>query len=122
MAAADPEGNATTIRPFENENILINMWVWQDADSLRRFVYRSAHAEILRRRREWFEKISEAILVLWWVPRGHRPTVEEAIARLELLRRRGPHPEAFAFHETYPPPDAPATERPGGFKDTCPAT
>ena len=49
-----PEGNATTIRPFENENMLINMSVWQDADSLRKFVYRSAHADILSRRREWF--------------------------------------------------------------------
>jgi len=117
-----PEGNATTIRPFENENMLINMSVWQDADSLRKFVYRSAHADILSRRREWFEKISEAILVLWWVPRGHRPSVEEAIARLELLRRKGPHPEAFTFRETYPPPDAQATEQPGGFEDECPAT
>ena len=117
-----PDGNATAIRPFANENMLINMSVWQDADSLRKFVYRSAHAEILRRRREWFEKISEAILVLWWVPRGHRPSVEEAIGRLELLRRKGPHAEAFTFRETYPPPDAPATEQPGGFEDECPAT
>ena len=117
-----PEGSATAIRPFENENTLINMSVWQDADSLRKFVYRSAHADILRRRREWFEKISEAILVLWWVPRGHRPSVEEAIARLELLRRKGPHPEAFTFRQTYPPPDAPATEQPGGFEHECPAT
>ena len=117
-----PEGNATTIRPFDNEKMLINMSVWQDADSLRKFVYRSAHADILRRRREWFEKIMEAILVLWWVPRGHRPSVEESIARLELLRRRGTHSEAFTFRETYPPPDALATERPGGFEDECPAT
>src|SRR6516225_6166804 len=69
-----------------------------------------------------FENVNEAILVLWWVPRGHRPSVEEAIARLELLRRKGPHPEAFTFRETYPPPDAQASERPGGFEDECPAT
>jgi len=117
-----PEGNATAIRPFDNENMLINMSVWQDADSLRKFVYRSAHAEILGRRREWFEKISEAILVLWWVPRGHRPSVEEAIARLELLRHKGPHPEAFTLRETYPAPDAPAGKRPSTFQDECPAT
>ena len=117
-----PEGNATAMRPFENENMLINMSVWQDPDSLRKFVYRSAHADILRRRREWFEKISEAILVLWWVPCGHRPSVEEAITRLQLLRGKGPHSEAFAFREIYPPPDAPATEQPGGFEDECPAT
>ena len=116
------EGNATTIRPFENENMLINMSVWQDTDSLRRFVYRSAHAEILRRRREWFEKISQAIVVLWWVPRGHRPSIEEAMARLEALRCKGPHPEAFTFRDTYPPPDAPASEQPSSFEDECPAT
>jgi hypothetical protein len=88
------DGNATAIRPFDNENMLLNMSVWSDADSLRKFVYRSAHADILRRRRE----------------------------RLELLRRHGPHPAAFTFRETYPAPDAPATEQPGGFEDECPAT
>ena len=115
-------GDATTIRPFENENQLLNMSVWQDLEHLRRFVYRSAHAEYLGRRREWFEGIAEAYLVLWWVPRGHRPSVAEAIARLEMLRARGPSPEAFTFRATFPPPDAPASERPGTFADECPAT
>jgi len=117
-----PEGNATAIRPFENESMLLNMSVWQDPDSLRKFVYRSAHADIMRRRREWFEKLGEAILVLWWVPRGHRPSVEEAIARLELLRRNGPHSEAFTFREMYPAPDAAETGQPDSFEDECPAT
>jgi hypothetical protein len=116
------DGDATAIRPFENENQLVNMSVWQDAESLRRFVYQSAHAPIMRRRREWFERIKEAYLVLWWVPRGHRPEVAEAIARLELLRSSGPGPEAFTFGVLYPPPDAPAGESTGGFSDTCPAT
>jgi hypothetical protein len=115
-------GDATELRPFDDPNQLLNMSVWTDADSLRRFVYRSAHAEILGRRREWFERVSEPIMVLWWVPRGHRPSIEEAVARLELLRAQGPSPQAFTFRQTYPPPDAPATEEPGGFDDTCPAT
>jgi hypothetical protein len=116
------EGDATAIRPFDDPNQLVNMSVWRDADSLRRFVYRSAHADILKRRREWFEHISEAIMVLWWVPCGHRPSVAEAIARLTLLRARGASPEAFTFRQTFPPPDAPASEQPGGFPDECPAT
>jgi hypothetical protein len=115
-------GDATAIRPFENESMLLNMSVWRDADSLRRFVYRSAHADILKRRREWFEPIREAILVLWWVPLGHRPSIEEAMERLTLLRARGASPEAFTFRQTFPPPDAPATEEPEGFEDECPAT
>src|ERR1700758_3367899 len=88
-------GDATAIRPFENENQLLNMSVWQDLEQLRRFVYRSAHAEFLRRRREGVAPLAQAYLVLWWVPRGHRPSVAEAIARLETLRAHGPGPEAF---------------------------
>jgi Domain of unknown function (DUF3291) len=115
------DGDATAIRPFPDENMLLNMSVWRDLEQLRRFVYRSDHAEFLRRRREWFEPLKEAILVLWWVPQGHRPGIAEAIARLETLRTRGPSPEAFTFRETFPPPDADATELPGVFADECPA-
>jgi hypothetical protein len=44
----------------------------------------------MRRRREWFERMQEAYLALWWIPTGHRPTIAEAIAKLELLRVEGP--------------------------------
>jgi hypothetical protein len=114
-------GDATAIRPFENENMLVNMSVWRDVESLLEFVYHTAHLEILRRRREWFERMSEAYMVLWWVPRGHRPDVTEATGRLEALRRHGPHAEAFTFRQTFPPPDEPAAE-PRGFAEECPAT
>ena len=74
-------GDATAIRPFEDENLLVNMSVWRDAESLRQFVYHSGHLEIMRRRREWFERMSDSYLVLWWVPRGQRPTIAQAIER-----------------------------------------
>ena len=115
-------GDATAIRPYENENIAVNMSVWCDLDSLAQFVYRSAHTPIMRRRREWFERMSDAYLVLWWVPKGHRPTVAEAIARLEALRSKGPHADAFTFRQTFPPPDAPQGEAPAAIGDECPAT
>ena len=66
--------------------------------------------------------MSEAYLVLWWVPQGYRPTVAEAIARLEALRSRGPHAEAFTFRQTFPPPDLPQGEAPTAIGDECPAT
>jgi hypothetical protein len=116
------EGDATAIRPFTDPNMLLNMSVWRDIEHLRRFVYRSAHVEFLGRRREWFERVSEAYLVLWWVPRGHRPTVSEAIERLGILRQTGASRAAFTFRQTFPPPDAPQTEQPGSFADQCPAT
>ena len=116
------EGNATDLRPFEDENMLVNMSVWRYVESLIAFVYRSAHSEILRRRREWFERMSDAFMVLWWVPKGHRPTIEQAMARLEQLRQQGPSPEAFTFRRAFPPPDATTDPTPVSFSDECPAT
>jgi Domain of unknown function (DUF3291) len=115
------DGDATAIRPFANENLLVNMSVWRDVAHLRAYVYQSAHLEIMRRRREWFERMADAYLVLWWVPGGHRPSVEEAIERLTALRRSGPHPQAFNFGAVFAPPDA-AGEHFQSFGDTCPAT
>lgn len=115
------EGNATAIRPFPDENIAVNLSVWRDIESLNAFVYRSAHVEITRRRREWFERMAEAFLVLWWVPKGHRPSVQEAIARLDLLRARGPTAEAFTFRRTFAPRDATQGQSSPTFGDECPA-
>lgn len=68
------EGDATALRPL-GEDILINVSVWRDIESLNKYVYESAHVEIMRRRKEWFERMREAHVVLWWVPRDHRPSV-----------------------------------------------
>ena len=97
-------GNATAIRPF-GDDILINLSVWKDVESLHRFVYRSDHIDIMNRRREWFDGLREAYLVLWWVPADQRPSLPEAQERLERLRVRGATPDAFTFKKTFPPPD-----------------
>jgi hypothetical protein len=39
-----------------------------DVDASKAFVYRSAHASIMRRRRECFDAMRQAYMVLWWVP------------------------------------------------------
>jgi len=99
-------GDATAIRAFADADIIVNMSVWRDLESLRLYVYESGHLDMLRRRKEWFEHPKEAFQVLWWVPQGHRPTIAEAIERLERLRRAGPGAEAFVFRHAYPAPDA----------------
>jgi len=114
-------GDATSIRPFENENMLVNMSVLQDIRALNDYVYRSAHVELMRRRKEWFERMDEPFLVLWWVPAGHRPTVAEAMVRLELLRAKGPTPEAFTFRHPFPTPDVVRGQVEAPFEDECPA-
>jgi hypothetical protein len=96
-------GDATGLRPF-GDALLINYSVWEDVESLWNFTYRSEHLELLRGRREWFERIEEAYLALWWVPSGTIPTVEEAGRRLDLLREHGPTPEVFTLRTSFPPP------------------
>jgi hypothetical protein len=109
----DDAGDATSFRAFGDENVLVNMSVWTTIEALGDYVYRSAHLEIMRRRREFFVKLAEVFTVLWWVPAGHRPTVAEAEQRLLALRADGSTPYAFTFREPFPAPDtdgaAPAT-------------
>jgi hypothetical protein len=113
------EGDATALRPF-GDDILVNMSVWKDVESLHNYVYKTMHVEIMRRRREWFEGASQ--VVLWWVPKGHRPTTDEAAAKLALLREKGSTPEAFSFKDAFPAPDARQDTAAPTFDDACPAT
>ncbi|GAA2799970.1 DUF3291 domain-containing protein [Saccharopolyspora taberi] len=99
------DGDATAVRGFGDDRIIVNMSVWESVEALADYVYRDpGHLAVLRRRREWFPKMAEAHTVLWWVPAGHRPTVAEAEQRLSLLREHGPSPEAFTFREPFPAP------------------
>ncbi len=102
-------GDATSIRPFDDDWIIVNLTVWTSAEALRAFVYDDAHRAYLRRRREWFERLAEAVTVLWWVPAGRRPTVADARGRLEHLRKHGSTEHAFGLSDTVPAP-APGAE------------
>src|SRR5262249_22400339 len=97
-------GDATVYRPSDDRP-LGNMSVWESIEALAEFVYRSRHVEVMRQRRRWFEAM-ELYLALWWIPRGHIPTLAEAEERLEHLRRHGPSPDAFTFRTPFPPPGA----------------
>lgn len=117
----DETGNATALRDFGNE-YLVNMSVWEDIDSLYNYVFQSAHTEIMKRRKEWFERMREAYSVLWWVPAGHRPTTAEAKQRLQNLRENGPNPEAFTFKRAFPMPGDVSPLHTLDFNDVCPAS
>jgi len=83
---------------------MINLSVWSDFDALREYVYRSPHAEVMKRRREWFEQFERVYMALWWVPVGHVPTPLDARERLDHLAARGPTAFAFTFKARFPPP------------------
>ncbi|MER7190067.1 DUF3291 domain-containing protein [Streptomyces flaveolus] len=96
-------GDATDIPVLGDSWLIINMSVWRDANALTAFMYQGQHREMLARRREWFERVAEAMATLWWVPAGHRPTVAEAESRLLHLRAHGPTPYAFTLRTSFPP-------------------
>ncbi|HXT86113.1 MAG TPA: DUF3291 domain-containing protein [Verrucomicrobiae bacterium] len=97
------EGNAAYLRPYDDDRIIVNMSVWESIDSLKEYVYRTTHAEVLRQRREWFEKFSGSYVALWWVPVGHIPGIDEAKKRLAHLDVHGPTEFAFTFNKTFLP-------------------
>ncbi|MEZ0069887.1 hypothetical protein ABIA32_005935 [Streptacidiphilus sp. MAP12-20] len=100
------EGNdATSLRFMDDPWLIVNMSVWRDHSALFEFVYSTDHRPFLKRRREWFERMQEAVTVLWWVPAGHEPTVGEAEQRLTALRTNGPTPYAFTFGDPFPSPE-----------------
>jgi hypothetical protein len=114
------EGNATSIHAFEDDLMLVNMSVWESAEALADFVYRSGHVAVMRRRREWAERMAEAYMVLWWVGAGEIPTVEQAKRRLEQLREHGPTPQAFTFKKRFSPDEA-AVASPEDERNFCTA-
>ena len=116
------DGNATSVRAFEwdaagSAGVLVNMSVWESVEALAGFVYSGAHRQVLQRRRRWFERMAEAYTALWWIPRGHVPTTQEAEERVLHLREFGPTPHSFTLREHFPPPERDllrAVAQPGG--------
>ncbi len=114
------EGDATALR-IGDDRTLVNMSVWTSFEALRAFVYDDpGHRAVMRRRREWFERM-ELVLALWWVPAGHVPTIAEADERLRLLGARGPSPDAFTFRRHFPAPGTGAAAPVDDRRELCPA-
>lgn len=100
----DDAGDATSIRVFDDDRILINMSVWETVEALQTYVYRSVHLSVLKDRKRWFEPLGRPHTALWWIPAGHLPTPEDGKHRLDLLHWHGPTPEAFTFKHLFPAP------------------
>jgi hypothetical protein len=99
----DTGDDATSLRPFGND-VIVNLTVWESVEALRLFAFKTTHLDYLRRRREWFVPYGDVYAVSWWIPVGHRPTVEEARDRLDRLRADGPTAEAFTLRAPFPMP------------------
>ncbi|KGJ86763.1 DUF3291 domain-containing protein [Colwellia psychrerythraea] len=97
----DEQGDATNIQAFSDLDVIVNMSVWESTDALKNFMFRTHHRNFLRRKKEWFHNIAEDSYVLWWVPKGHIPTIEEAVEKLDFLRSNGDTPYAFTFKSNF---------------------
>lgn len=112
------DGNATAIRVLDDDQLIVNMSLWESIEALGAFVYRSAHTGVMRRRREWFVPMLQSTTALWWVPAGTVPTVADGELRLRRLQAHGPTPAAFTFRSLFPSPDGISAAEENWF---CPA-
>lgn len=97
----DENDNATSIKVFEDDYLLVNLSVWENLDTLYDYVYHSLHVEIFKRRKEWFHKMSEMHMAFWYVDNGVYPNGEEGRNRLEHIRLNGETPYAFSFKNRF---------------------
>lgn len=98
------EGDATTIRLFEDERIIVNLSLWASLGALKAYVYSGEHLAVLKNKKNWFEKLDRPSLALWWLPVGQIPDLGSAKAALAKLQEKGATPEAFTFARPYPVP------------------
>ena len=114
-------GDATSLRPYDDDRILFNLSVWATPEALRQFVYRSAHTDVMRQRKSWFERFDGMYYALWWIPIGHLPSITEARGRLEHLRSHGESAHAFSFASLFPAPGSSHEDPGAGCADPRPA-
>ena len=99
-------GDATSLKVYDDDMIIVNLTVWESVEALREFLYKGPHHGVLRDRKRWFEKFDGPYTTLWWVPAGHIPDTEEARERLDHLREHGETEYAFSFQHIFPKPEA----------------
>jgi hypothetical protein len=92
----DESGHAMNMTVYGDAAILPNLTVWESAEALERFVFKTVHGRFFDRRETWFEQ-PEPTLVLWWVPAGYRSSLDEGVARLDHLKGHGPSEFAFGW-------------------------
>lgn len=98
----DEHNNATNINPYNDEQVIINLSVWESIEDLENFVYKTFHTDFLRRRKEWFQAYGKAYTAMWWIPAGQFPTIKEATEKLAWLQEHGASEIVFDFRNKFP--------------------
>ena len=100
----DDNNNATSIKVFDDDFIIVNLSVWENHQSLSDYVYKSDHVEMFRKRAAWFSRMQEMHMAMWYIQPEAFPTAQEGAKRLEHLRQHGDSPHAFSFRKLFEPP------------------
>ena len=101
----DDTNNATNLNPYDDEQVIINVSVWKNIETLEAFVHKTFHTDFLKRRKEWFKAFGKAYTAMWWVPNGHFPTIQEAVDKLDYLQKNGATEFVFDFKKKYSAPE-----------------
>lgn len=89
---------------MNDEQVIINISVWERVEALEHFVYKTFHTSFLRRRKEWFQSYGKMYTAMWWVPCGKSATNQEAIQKLDTLQQNGASANVFDFKNKFPSP------------------
>jgi hypothetical protein len=95
--SGEPGTGNTDVKLDGDPQFVSNLTVWEDAATLENFVWNTVHRQFYQRRAEWFEVLGKMHFVMWWVPKGHRPTLDEARDRLAHLEKHGDTEHAFGW-------------------------
>ena len=101
----DAANDATAFNPYNDEQVIINVSVWESIENLENFVYKTFHTDFLKRRREWFQTFGKAYTAMWWIPEGEFPTLENAVEQLDFLQKNGASQTVFDFRKKFEKPN-----------------
>ena len=94
------EANSQVEEVFGERALVVNMTVWENRDALLDFTYRSGHADVYKRRKEWFSRLKDNHMACWYTSETEIE-LEEARKRLAYLDRHGETPYAFTLRTHY---------------------
>ncbi len=101
----DNSDSATSFNPFNDEQVIVNVSVWDDIETLEHFTYKTFHTDFLRRRKEWFKRYGNVHFALWWIKENEFPSLEKSIERLNYIQHNDPSEQAFNFRIKFPKPN-----------------
>ncbi len=95
--SGEPGTGNTDTKIGGDPRFIANLTVWDSVEALENFVWNTVHRRFYERRAEWFDHLGEMHFVMWWVPLGHRPSLDEGLTRLDHLRTHGDSSDAFGW-------------------------